>query len=300
MPGTLSVRPIQANLTHVTSKVLGMDPYCLIKMGNKREHSTVCYNGGKHPHWEDTIVLDIENETKFTLELKDKTMLFSDSNIGKVELDFKEIENQKDSFKWYILMFNNEPAGEILMETFLDAEDPNNPPRNLIEQKQAASQNFPNPNAADEDANAEDEFDKYRQEEHPEASDQMWGINEVDPTKPNELQKPKVYNMPQAIPHFEGTHEMLPSHDFGQLEGIDDIDFRYTVEKPHYVDSPQAIPYQASDKRYQQQQVMPKKQPPKSKSKNQENLGYQPEEYRNLVYKTDLDIVPQNLRDLSI
>jgi len=292
MPGTLSVRPIQANLTHVTSKVLGMDPYCLIKVGNKREHSAVCYNGGKHPHWEDTIVLDIENETNFTLELKDKTMLFSDSNIGKVELNLKDIDNQKDSFKWYILMYNNEPAGEILMETFLDTEDPNNPPKLASEQKEAGSFNFPNPNAAEE--NAEDEFDKCRQEEHPEASDQMWGINEVDPTKPNELQKPKVYNMPQAIPHFEGTHEMLPSHDFGQLEGIDDVDFRYTVEKPHFVDSPQALPYQVAQQK--NQPVITKKQPPKPKTE----LGYQPEEYKNLVYKTDLDIVPQTLRDLSI
>jgi len=289
MPGTLSVRPIQANLTHVTSKVLGMDPYCLIKMGNKREHSNVCYNGGKHPHWEDTIVLDIENETNFTLELKDKTMLFSDSNIGKVELNFKDIENQKDNFKWYILMYNNEPAGEILMETFLDNEDPNNPPKLVSEQKEAV----PNPNVVAGD-NLEDEFDKYRQEEHPDASDQMWGINEVDSTKPNELQKPKVYNMPQAIPHLKGTHEMLPSHDFGQQEGIADIDFRYTVEKPHFVDSPQALPYQVTSEK--NQPVVIKKQPPKPKSE----LGYQPEEYKNLVYKTDLDIVPQNLRDLSI
>ncbi len=297
MPGTLSVRPIQANISHVTSKVLGMDPYCLIRVGNRKEHSSVCYNGGKHPHWEDTIVLDIGIETKFSVELKDKTMLFSDANIGKIELELNEIDNQKDSFKWYILMHNNEPAGEILMETFLDSEDINVNLESREEDKrpQMISQE------PDEGDNAgEDELDKYRTEENPNAKDQMWGINEVDPVKPSELHQPKVYNLPQAIPHFEGSHEFPPSQDFGQQEGIDDIDFRFTVEKPHFVDSPQAIPYQASQEKARSRFEVPKKSAP-VKNQGQQDLGYyQPQEYKNLVYKTDIDIIPQNVRDFSI
>jgi len=294
MPGTLSVRPIQANISHVTSKVLGMDPYCLIRVGSRKEHSSVCYNGGKHPHWEDTIVLDIENETKFSVELKDKTMLFSDAHIGRIELDLKDIDNQRDSFKWYILMHNNEPAGEILMETFLDSDDINN---NNLEKKEEPQGPQIISQEPDEGDDAEDEIDKYRTEEHPDASDQMWGINEVDPVKPSELHQPEVYNLPQALPHFEGTHEFPPSHDFGQLEGIDDIDFRFTVDRPHFVDSPQAIPYQAAQENTSKSQMPKKQQPPKNQS---QGSGYQPQEYKNLVYKTDLDIVPQNLRDLSI
>jgi len=295
MPGTLSVRPIQANLSHVTSKVLGMDPYCLIKVGNRREHSSVCYNGGKHPHWEDTIVLDIGDETKFSVELKDKTMLFSDANIGRIELDLKDIDNQKDSFKWYILMHNNEPAGEILMETFLDSDDID---KNNIEKGEEYQKPQVISQEPDEGDNAEDEIDKYRNEEHPNAQDQMWGINEVDPVKPSELHQPQVYNLPQAIPHFEGTHEFPPSHDFGQQEGIDDIDFRYTVDRPHFVDAPQAIPYQAAQEKPKGFE-MPKKQQPPPKTQSQDS-GYQPQEYKNLVYKTNIDIIPQNLRDLSI
>jgi len=117
MPGTIHIKPIEAKLTRNTSKVIGMDPYCIVKIGNKTEKSEVNYNGGIHPHWDETLSLNVENELKCLVELKDKTLILPDSSVGVVELNLKEIENKGDFSQWYILLHDNEPAGEILIKT---------------------------------------------------------------------------------------------------------------------------------------------------------------------------------------
>ena len=117
MPGTITLKPIEANITHNTSKVSGMDPYCTATIGNKEAKSSICYNGGKNPHWtNEALILQVENESKCLLEIKDKAMILSDSEVGLVELDVQEIESQGNISKWFPITFNNKVAGEILVE----------------------------------------------------------------------------------------------------------------------------------------------------------------------------------------
>ena len=137
MPGTIHIKPIEAKLIRNTSKVIGMDPYCMVKIGNKIEKSDVNYNGGTHPHWNDTLIIDVENELKCVVELRDKTMILPDATVGVVELNLKEIENKGDSSQWYILLHDKEPAGEILLKTKFEFSQ--SPPSLPLSQNQGTS-----------------------------------------------------------------------------------------------------------------------------------------------------------------
>jgi len=121
MPGTIIFKPIQANLTHNTSHIVEMDPYCQITLGSKQVKGEACHRGGKSPHWNDCITLQTIEEPKCLIEIKDKGTLMSDSDIGSCEIDLKEIEKQGQVLRWYTLQFNEKPAGEILLEATFKA-----------------------------------------------------------------------------------------------------------------------------------------------------------------------------------
>ena len=116
MPGTIIFKPIQANLTHKTSHLVEMDPYCLVTLGSKQFKSEPCLGGGQTPHWNDCITLQTIEEPKCLIEIKDKNTLVQDSEIASCEVDLKEIEKQGQVLRWYALQFDNKPAGEILLE----------------------------------------------------------------------------------------------------------------------------------------------------------------------------------------
>jgi len=116
MPGTIIFKPIQANLTHNTSHIVEMDPYCQITLGSRQVKGEACHRGGRSPHWNDSITVQTIEEPKCLIEIKDKGTLLSDSDIGSCEIDLKEIEQQGKVLRWYNLQFNDKPAGEILLE----------------------------------------------------------------------------------------------------------------------------------------------------------------------------------------
>jgi len=116
MPGTITFKPIQANLTHNTSQLLGMDPYCSITIGQSQASGEICHKGGLSPYWQDSITLPASQGSKCVIEIKDKSLLLQDSNVGSCEIDLKEITSQGRVLKWFNLDYDNQPAGEILLE----------------------------------------------------------------------------------------------------------------------------------------------------------------------------------------
>jgi len=114
MPGTITFRPIEANLTHNTDFLKKMNPYCAFIAGNQRFNSQICKHGGKHPIWNDAVTVPITNENMVTLELMDKDKITKDDQIGFAKIDLLELQNSGS--KWYPLYHKNKPAGEILLE----------------------------------------------------------------------------------------------------------------------------------------------------------------------------------------
>lgn len=115
MPGTIIFRPIEANLTHNTEWIGRMDPYCVFHVGSHKIKGQVCKKGGKHPHWEDSITVPIEDQNVCSVQLKEKDLLIDD-NIGTFDVDLREIESMGTVKKWYPIFYKGKPAGEILME----------------------------------------------------------------------------------------------------------------------------------------------------------------------------------------
>ena len=81
MSGTLIIQPVQAKLTHDTDTFSKMDPYCLVTCGDRKAQGKVCSGGGKTPHWEDSITIEVHHEKVVHLELKDKDVT-NDDIIG--------------------------------------------------------------------------------------------------------------------------------------------------------------------------------------------------------------------------
>jgi hypothetical protein len=116
MPGTIIFKPIKATLLNESDSFLKMDPYCSIIVGSQEATGKVCKNGGKSPHWEDSLILRRQFEPSCLLKIKDKEWFKSDSTLGLVEIDLREIESQGRLTKWYKLSYDNKPAGEILLD----------------------------------------------------------------------------------------------------------------------------------------------------------------------------------------
>jgi len=115
MPGTITFKPIEANITRNTELIGKMDPYCLFHVGDQKIKGQVCKKGGKHPMWEDIISVPVTNQPICTVDIKDKDILLDDK-IGTFEVDLREIESQGMTKKWYPIFHKDKPAGEILME----------------------------------------------------------------------------------------------------------------------------------------------------------------------------------------
>lgn len=116
MPGTLTIRPLTANLTRDTEIFGTMDPYCKIILGNQKISGEVCRNGGKHPSWEDTLVLRRISEPSCVIEVKEKDWLLPDGTIGICDVNLLEVEAQKRVLKWYPVLYENKPVGKLLLE----------------------------------------------------------------------------------------------------------------------------------------------------------------------------------------
>ena len=116
MPGTLTIKPIQADLHYNKDLFKKMDPYCEFLVGGQKFRTSVCHRGGKHPHWNDTFTARINNESNIHIRLLDKDTFKSDDYIGMCEIDLKNISPHVKSSQWYPIYCKQSSIGEILLE----------------------------------------------------------------------------------------------------------------------------------------------------------------------------------------
>jgi hypothetical protein len=118
MPGSYTLKPIEAKLTHDTELIGRMSPYCAFQLGETTVKSNICKKGGKNPHWDDVVTLPapVNNESILNVHVMDKDRFTQDDQIGSVSVDLSALQTKGQSSKWYPLYYNNEPAGELLLE----------------------------------------------------------------------------------------------------------------------------------------------------------------------------------------
>lgn len=117
MPGTLIFKPVKANLTRNDDSFMKMTPYCTVMLGDQEINGKTANSGGKCPHWDDSIVVKKNFEPYCILKIKGKEWFKTDSTVGHVEIDLREIEEQGRVTKWYKVSHDSQPAGEILIES---------------------------------------------------------------------------------------------------------------------------------------------------------------------------------------
>lgn len=117
MPGTLTIRPLKANLRHDKDFFSRMDPYVEFLLGGQKTKTGVCYEGGRHPHWNSVLTLQSNNEPTLFVTLKDKDTFSHDDYIGTCQIDLRSITSYPKGAQWYpVTGTKGSSEGEILIE----------------------------------------------------------------------------------------------------------------------------------------------------------------------------------------
>jgi len=118
MPGSYTLKPIEANLTHNTELIGKMNPYCTFQLGETIVQSEVCKKGGKNPHWGDVVTLPvpINTESICQVNVMDKDRFTKDDLVGSISVDLSTLQTKGHSSKWYPIYYHDKPAGELLLE----------------------------------------------------------------------------------------------------------------------------------------------------------------------------------------
>jgi hypothetical protein len=124
MPGTIVFKPIEAKLKKSTGLEDKVDSYCMFIMGKEKIQGPLSDLGGKHPHWQDSVNMKIDDQSSCIVQLKNHKTLASDDNIGSFEMDLNEVEKQGQVKKWYPLFHKEKTTGEILVEATFTEDIP--------------------------------------------------------------------------------------------------------------------------------------------------------------------------------
>ena len=117
MPGTITFKPIEANLSREKETVFQMDPYCKFSLGWHSAQSSVARGQGEHPHWKDCVQLQRKhNEHSAKLVVKDSDSFGLDDLIGEAQIDLDKVVTEGKVSQWYDVKKHGKVIGEVLLE----------------------------------------------------------------------------------------------------------------------------------------------------------------------------------------
>ena len=96
-----------------------MDPYVKFKYRNKEHKTRIRDNAGKHPRWNQSFVIDVQDakNDKIQFEVLDKDT-FTSSHIGDCKITIVEMTGMGPGMEcWHDLWFKSKRAGKILITT---------------------------------------------------------------------------------------------------------------------------------------------------------------------------------------
>lgn len=119
--GILNFKPVKAHLTHDTDLIRKMSTMVVITNPKKQKFkSSVCHMGGKDPHWEDQLKVEVVKGDKLKLEVINHHTIGKDELVGECTIDVDEILNFKRHYQETIdLTFEGKPAGHIELASSL-------------------------------------------------------------------------------------------------------------------------------------------------------------------------------------
>lgn len=111
----LTVNPIEANLTRDTEFLARMDPYCRIYLGGQCQRTQTCFNGSKHPHWNESFRFTT-TDLNLRVEVWDCDTV-NDDLVGAGAVNLAQYLNNgmPTNSIWVDLYYNNRSAGRVLL-----------------------------------------------------------------------------------------------------------------------------------------------------------------------------------------
>lgn len=106
MMGTLTVKPICANLTIDKDWFSRMDPYVNVTIGNQKYKTRTANEAGKNPNWTDSFTYKITNETQLFFEIYDRD-IGEDDFVGSGIVSLDAIYMKRNVQEWYEVYSHN-------------------------------------------------------------------------------------------------------------------------------------------------------------------------------------------------
>ena len=114
--GTLFFKPLCANLNRNTRLILEMNPFVVFKYNNLKTRTSVCFDGGVEPHWDDAIQIEVEDRGYITVEIWDKASVTPNKLIGSCLISVEgTIVMQREDQKILELNYKGKYAGKLLL-----------------------------------------------------------------------------------------------------------------------------------------------------------------------------------------
>ena len=117
--GTLSFKPLYANLNRNTRVILEMNPFVVFKYNNSKTKTSVCFDGSVEPHWDDHIQIEVKDRGYITVEIWDKASITPNKLIGSCQISVEgTIAMQREDQKILELSHRGKYAGKLLLLLF--------------------------------------------------------------------------------------------------------------------------------------------------------------------------------------
>jgi C2 domain len=111
----LSIKILQAHLTHDTDFFTNMDPYVIVRVGSQNKRTRILDNAGKCPVWNEEFIFQIsEYDNTFSVTVMDKDTFTADDMVGSATINLLQVKQRGGTMReWLYLDYRGRNAGRI-------------------------------------------------------------------------------------------------------------------------------------------------------------------------------------------
>ena len=91
MSGTLTVRPLSGAFTKDKDLFGKQDPFIEFQVGQSRQQTKVCKNGGKTPKWSDTLTFRLNGEQSLMFIIFDHDTFSASDKLAEGNINLHEV-----------------------------------------------------------------------------------------------------------------------------------------------------------------------------------------------------------------
>lgn len=114
MQGTLTVKPITAQISKDREWFGRQDPYCKITVGSQVQQTRTATDGGKSPNWQDSLSFSVHGgEQSVHIAIFDRDIITRDDFIGDTTIPLMQVFQMKQIAQWYPLTRKGRNCGQI-------------------------------------------------------------------------------------------------------------------------------------------------------------------------------------------